>query len=215
MSQETLKRLRLLIPGILILLVFPPLFLPTLDASALWKRVSSTKVLFDSFVAVVIGSLYIILNARRVALKSSLASIDNNIKDKLLETCLPDPVISRKVSRLKQGRTLMHVFYRLVDNDPTLQEKAKRVRFNGLLWSTAADLMTVSALGSVAYTIGFMVTDRVHHLLLMLSLMALFVVAKFGLMPIITRKHIDISNEQLEFIRLYFRTNLCNELKRI
>jgi hypothetical protein len=214
-SQETLKWLRLIIPGILLVFVLPPLFQETLDLASYLERFSSIKVLSDSVAAVVLGALYQVLDLRRFAWRRFLRQVNDNIKDKLLTACSDDDVISPAARQLREGRALMHVFYRLIDKDPTLQEKAKRVRFNGLFWTSIADIATIGAFGAFAYWIAFRVTDRFHQLVVAGALGLVFLVAYFLLMPLVTRRHMDLSNEQLEIITQHFRSDLCADIRTI
>ncbi len=215
MSQETLNRLRIVIPGVLIFFAFPPLFLETLDFTSLAERFSSVDLLRDSIAVIGLGALYRIFKIRRPALWRSLRRIDGNIKDRLLTPCLSDTVVSAAAAKLLSGRTLMDVFYKFVDRDPTLREKAKRVRFNGLLWTSVADVATIGALGAIAYLITFAFTDYFHHVALALALGLIALVAYFLLMPLVTRHHIALSNEQLDFIDQEFRPEVCADIRRI
>lgn len=215
MSQEALKWLRLFVPGVFLFFVLPPLFLETLDWESLVERFSSVDVLRDSVAVVLLGAVYNILNLRRPVLRKSLRRIDNNIKESLMRGCTGDIVISTAAEKLRKGRTLMNVFYRFIDRDPSLQEKAKRVRFNGLLWTSVADAATIGAFGAVTYLVAYGFRDRNHYLAMALGLGMVFLVAYSLLMPLVVRHHIDLSNEQLEFIDQQFRAELCAELKRI
>jgi hypothetical protein len=215
MSQETLKWLRLFVPGVLLFLVLPPLFLETWDVSALAERFASLDLLRDSVVVIVLGALYAVLNLRKPALRSSLLRINDNIKDSMLRSCSGHTDILRAATKLRSGRTLMHVFYKFIDRDPTLQEKAKRVRFNGLIWTSVADIATIGLLGAVTYLIAFGIDDRSHYLGMSLACAMAFLVSYFLLLPLVVRHHIDLSNEQLEFIDQQFRRDLCTELRRI
>jgi len=189
--------------------------LETLDLASLLDRFKSIQILGDSVAVVVLGALYRILDLRRFASRKSLRRVNNNIKDKLLDPCLKDSLISAAAGNLREGRALMHVFYKFIDRDPTLQEKAKRVRFNGLFWSSVADLTTIGAFGALTYWFAFMFTDRFHHLVMELGLGFVFLVAHFLLMPLVTRHHLDLSNEQLEFIVQNSRSELCADIRKL
>ncbi len=215
MSQETLQKLRLLVPGILLFILIPPLFLKTLDVPSFLKTFASLQVLSDSAAAIVLGSLYIILDIRRFAWRKPVNLINDNIKDFLLIACDQDPAVSAAAARLREGRTLMNVFYRFIDRDASLQEKAKRVRFNGLLWSSVADLITIAALGILAYLVAFAVSQRTYQLALAGVLTLVLVIGRFLLMPAVTQRHMQLSNDQLEFMRQNYRTEVCGEIARL
>jgi hypothetical protein len=214
-SLERLKFLRLLIPGVLFFLILPPLFQERIDLTSYLERFSSIKVVSDSMAAILFGALYEILDLRRFAWRRSLRNVNNNIKDRLLAACSEDSTISAAAGWLRKGRTLMNVFYRLVDKDATLREKAKRVYFNGLLWSSVVDVATVGAFGAFVYSIAFRLTDRLDQLIIAVTLGVASVVAYFLLLPQVTDRHLDLSNDQLEIIEQHMRADLCADIRTV
>lgn len=212
-SQSTLKWLRLVVPGIFMLFALTPLFRGTGDLSALARSFLSLETLRNSVPVVLLGALYIIFNLRRFAWRESHRKINDNIKDRLLAPCLHDALIEGANDSLRTGNALMHVFYKLVDRDPSLTEKANRVRFNGLLWSTVADLTTVGTLGALLYLFAFAITDEFHQLLMFALLALVALLAHFILMPVVTRRHIELSDDQLEFIVQHYRADLCADIR--
>ena len=212
MSQETLKRWRILIPGFLWLVVLGPLFLPPFDVQALSDFFLSGNTLGLSVAAVVLGALYYILDGRQLAWRSFLTKIQDNIKDRLLDECGGLSATERE--ELRKGRTLMNQFYLFVDRDPSLIEKAKRVRFNGIFLSSLADCSTIGGIGCVVYLVANLVTHRVDWLAIAVVLGVLFAVSQWVLLPVVTRKHLELSDDQLEFIAQHHGEELCDDLRR-
>lgn len=209
MSQEQLKLLRLFVPGVMLYILLIP---PILDLTTLEER-WSTNLLRYSIPALIFGVIYDIVDARRLAWGGSVRQVNANIKDKLLEPCCEDDEISAATEKLREGRVLLNVFYSLVDNDPSLQEKAKRVRFNGILWSSVADLETVGVMGTIVYLVGYAVTGLRFELAMTIGLALISLVAHFVFVPRYTGRQIRLSNEQLEFIVQKDRAGLCKQIK--
>jgi hypothetical protein len=213
-SLERLTWLRALVPGGLILVLAAPIQASTLDPGGIWARLSMLK-LDDYLPAILIGFLYIALNLRGPVLRTSSRRFDNNIKDRLLSACQQNPLVAANTAKLRKGQTLGHVFFGLVDRDSSLTEKAKRVRFNGLMWTSAADLITLGTIGVVVYLAAAFLTGKSEFLAAMLVIAGVVLVAAFVLMPVVIRRHLSLSNDQLEYIGLRLRKELCSELERI
>jgi hypothetical protein len=149
MDLKTLQRLRIIVPGTMILFLVAPL----LEERLTWSTLVETFTLADNlkrmFAAVVCGAIYYVTDLRSYALRDAYRQIRENVKRRLLEPCLGDPVVAAAADRLREGRILMDsVFYHFVDSNRTLTEKAKRVYFNGLIWSSTADVIALSTVWS-------------------------------------------------------------------
>jgi Flp pilus assembly protein TadB len=130
---------------------------------------------------------------------------------RLIEVSNDDEEVLAVKDRLLKERTLMHVFYHFVDNDESLKDKAKDVRLNGLIWSSIADVIVISAVMLVLYVVGWFTLGRGHYLVMILVLVIAIIVGKVFL-PKITRRHISLSDEQLEMIRLKYKPELRQKI---
>lgn len=201
MEKETLKIWRLLIPGIIILIFFIPWL--TNSKEELFKIDSVFKSFkwTDTFylgVIILLEAIYYAVNARNLVWKPYHTKIQENIKDTLLTSCTIE-LTTKQWYGIKKGRALMNIFYSFVDNNPSLQEKAKGVRFNGLLWSTAIDLTTISCFGGVVYWILSLFTTK-SHLIYVSSFLFIAAIIALAFTKLLTYKHMDLSNQQLEMI---------------
>jgi hypothetical protein len=210
MTLGQLKWFRVLIPGLLIIVLGSQLF-TSLDIAAAWTAASSGPYVV---LAIVAGALYDALDIRAQILKPQVTAVDGNIKRKLLAMCVEDSELARKTAELKGGRPLMHIFYRLVDNDKTLSEKAKLVYFNGLIWSTAADVVVIGFPFALANVASAFFSTRADHLLAALILSGAVLVADIWLLPAATKHHIQISDEQLDYIKLHHADDLCSQIRK-
>lgn len=216
MKLEILKLWRTIIPGIFIFLLY--LLFTTNDVSQLksLNSILSNVSLSDGVyfvVFIVLGVLYYCLNFRNWLWKPYLNKVKDNIKDKLLQP-YADDLLLKDVNFLKEDRKLMNVFYHFIDNDESLKEKAKRVRVNGLIWTSFIDFTIISFLWSIAFFIKHCMninyyTFNIAFLLLFSSIISL------GLVSVITRRHISMSDEQLDMITQKYKEELKKEIDKL
>lgn len=201
MDKETLKKWRLLIPGIIIILFVLPGLTNSKEELFEIDKIFQTLKWTDAFylaLVVILGVIYYSLNMRWIVWKPLNTQVQNNIKDKLLNVCSLKLTASQWYE-IKNGRALMTIFYHFVDNDESLKEKAKGVRFNGLVWSSFIDLSILSFLGAIAYSILSIFTTKTHFVYISLILFFIcFISLAFSWL--MTFRHKSMSNEQLEVI---------------
>lgn len=210
-----LKMLRILIPGLMILLLI--ILLPK-DRFGAFKLITSTKLepwTFPFLLALILGGLYYVLGIRGWFIKESLAEIHSNIKDKLLEPFRNNSLIANKMDKLKRNRTMLHIFYSFIDTNPSLQEKAKNVYLNGLFWTSIVDAVALSLFGGIFYFVIFLSTFAIYYLTVGLILIGVHFLAKFMLLPKITKKHKQLGDEQIEFIHVSLKEELEEKIKKV
>jgi len=216
MDQQTLKTLRLIIPGMLVVIVFLPLFLKGLNPAQVGGTLFRFETLFSIGVVAGIGGLFYVVNLviRRPFFQPQLIPIQENIKEKLLGFCANETLNPTARKHLREGRRLMTVFYHFVDNDESLKEKAKSIRLNGLVMSSIADLMFLLCMAIPVYLVAYWAFRRPHYVVM--GLLCAGVNALCWPMIVTVRKrHIELSDEQLDHIGLYYREELCNTLRMI
>lgn len=201
MSKETLKKWRLLIPGIIIiLLILPGLTDSKEELFEIDKMIKAFKWTDTFYLAVVIllGVIYYSINLRWFVWKPFNTKVQENIKDTILNASN----LSLKASdwyKLKSSRAVITVFYDFVDNNESLTDKSKGVRFNGLIWSSFIDLTILSGLAGFIYSILLIFTSKEHYVYLALMLFCLSYIS-LAFTWLLTYKHKNMSNEQLEVI---------------
>jgi hypothetical protein len=200
----------------MIVLFSSPLGQQTFAFSSFLDSLASLQNVVRGVGAIICGTLYYLLPIRNYFLRGSLAQIHVNIKNRLLEPCLDDPHVAAAEQRLRQDRTIFDVFYPLIDNDATLKERAKGVRLNGLIWTSTADLTAIAMIMALIYWgAALLVEPRPHYL----WLSGVFAVASFlamcCLLPMVTQRHIRLSNEQLDYIQRVLTKELCRRLREL
>ena len=213
MSIVTLQRLRLVIPGIFLLLLL--LFITSESISELIPSFFKLQPEDWQYLVVIIagGALYYILKVRNLVWNPFRKKIDDNIKVTLINP-YAQTLGNEDIEHLIEGRKLMHIFYHFIDNDKSLSEKANRVRFNGLLWTSSIDLTITSAFGSLLFWIKLFILGSSYNLLMAIYLLAIALISYISI-HLLTKKHIDLSNEQLEMICQLYKAPLQAKLDEL
>jgi len=212
MSKETLKILRIIIPGTILTIFLLTLFQKDLTLNSFSTSLNSIQGLLYLVIIFPLGGIYYIANLRKYFFQKPISQIQDNIKIKITKVCNDDPDVQRVKGVLIKDRTLMHIFYYFVDNDESLKEKAKSVRLNGLFLSSLADLAVISLVMIATYVVAFLIIRNTQYLLLTVFATIAFVLSKFWWLPKIAKRHISLSDEQLEFIQLNYNDKIRQKL---
>lgn len=208
MERKTLKFLRILIPGLI--LIFE--FLPMLGELKLNYKIGEGWFTYSFLIipALVIGAIYQMCDVRFTVTNISHRKIDLNITSSLLKiynkTLTQDEHNYLKLKRLK------HIFYNIIDNDSSLSAKSQLVYFNGILWTSTADLFILSIFSSVIYfVLGYWVlgSDFIWQTGLIFAGLAAF---SFCLHMLSIIKHYKLSNDQIEYIETHFKADLTKKV---
>jgi len=212
MSKATLQSVRMIVPGIILFVAMLPLLQSTTFGSTLIPSLGALEAVKYLLVVAPLGALYYASGLRWLALSKAKQEIDDNVKTRLLAPFCDEPQIAGFAQQLREGNTLLHLFFHIVDNDESLKEKAKDVYFNGAIWSSAGDLAVLAYPLALLYAGAFVVTW--HTLLLVISfLMAgIGLIAFLWLLPALTSRQIALSNDQIDYVLLRCRQTLRNGL---
>jgi hypothetical protein len=201
MNKETLKKWRIFIPGIITVLLIRFGLTNSKEEFFTIFKISKTLELNNFFYILPVlffGIIYYALNVRWIVWKPFNFQVQENIKNKILNTSNLK-LLSSQWFGLKKDRALMNIFYSFVDNNESLKEKSKVVIFNGLIWSSFIDLSVLSCLSALSFSIISIFTSKSHHIYLSWIFFNIcFVSLVFT--SLLTFRHIKLSNEQLEII---------------
>jgi hypothetical protein len=218
MTLDLQKYLRLMLPGVFLygLLV---VFCSTtnwceLAIPASWEE--ATKLV----TAVVLGALYSFTGLRKLSNGPYHLDVNQNIIDRLT---LPFKGDVYGVQDIKWP-VLKDVFYYFIDRDETLKTRASIIRFNGLLWTSAADLRAAAMLGIFLLS-GSAVCSKYSSILNLATLkfeearigvpiflLSILFVATFWASYRLTKKHKDLGADQCSYILLHYRDDLKTKL---
>ena len=217
MKKETLKLYRILVPGIFLFIFSLPLVQSNWVFTNSIFKIDNSEVNFWGYIILIIflGVLYYLIDIRRFFLVDSLEKIQANIRFRLLSLCLEDQEISNNLMKLLNNKKILLVFYNIIDNDSSLKSKLMDVYLNGLIWSSIADLIAIGIFYSIIYVIFYWIGDDANYLFYSTIMGLISLISAFIFLPLITKKHIAKSNDQLDHISIYYKKEICEQVKRI
>lgn len=211
MSITTLKTLRLIIPGLMILFVI--FTIQNEDLSDLSETLHGVDLSKDNFifyvVPFVLGVIYYALQFRNLFFAKPLDIIQGNIRGRLVSEFDNDGCISHYSNSLKGNDKVIQVFYGFVDSNESLKEKSNNVRANGVILSSFADACVISIFAGVVYLLLLILHFSLYYVVLCIFSGLIFGTSYFLFLPNTTRIHLDYSDSQIDFII----TNLREELR--
>ena len=210
MERKTLKFLRLLVPGLTLILEFLPLFqLNEIEINIGGGWLSYSLLIIP---ALVIGTIYHMLDIRHFITNYSHRKIDLNITSALLK--IYNKEVDQDQLNMLKNRRLKHIFYNLVDNDNSLTAKGQLVYFNGLLWTSTADVFLLSIFSSIIYIIAGLTLNSSEIWMIGILLAGVGLISL--LLHILTIfRHFNLSNDQLEYIETHYRQDLITKIDAV
>lgn len=211
MSIRMLRFLRLVIPGFMILVIM--LTIQNENLLELGEELQgidlSRKNIIFYIVPIILGTIYYALRSRNLFFKKPIHIIQENIRVRLISDFNNDPDISPYSDRLRENSKIIQIFYRFVDSDPSLTEKANNVRANGVILSSFADACVISIFAILLYVALIIFSFSLYYLFLLILSVIVFISSYFLFLPSTTKIHLDYSNSQIDFII----TNIHGELR--
>lgn len=210
MDVSNLKRLRKVVPGTAFLFFCIPAYQYfASEVFSLSEAAEFTLKSYGSVLAFLIGTFFSSLEIRKTRNGKTHAEIIENLKSQLLEHGLTKEVEEEKLKEIKDSKQLMHVFYHFVDKDPSLKEKSKLVKDNGLTWSSTADIAILSMLFSWFYLLLILLFGPIDLFVAAGLLIGLIgFIAGQWLHPISVRKHKKLGDDQIQVIVTIYNDEL-------
>ncbi len=206
MSMNVLKWSRFVAPAVVFFLFYSILG----KLTGLWSPIEMPKYEEDfySITILIIGLLYYILPIREFSNSYYSKKVNNNIVNEFVRisgiTCNVDDFGWKKIRS---------IYYYIIDKNKTLEKKASRAHFNGLFWTILADVCAFSAIfGVICMLLFYLDIDG--------SLVSYFVflltyVLSFPASSLITDRHIEIANEQLEVIENFEQEKVRMKMEEV
>lgn len=222
MELSTLKRYRKIVPGLLsVFFSAPLLFVYAPEVLNYEANGNFEERLVGTLITVVIfsiGTLFDNFKWRGNRLKHSADQINYNIKSRLIDISTADLSISNQEKEAllaNSDRRLMRVFYRIVDNDNSLQEQSKIVKDNGAFWTSSADVALLSLVFTIIYFLLALIdsANSIFFMIFGLLIGLLGLVSGLIIHPKVTKSHIKLSNEQLDTIAQFHTKEVVELIK--
>lgn len=208
MEQGTLKYLRVLIPGLIFLLGFYPIY--DKYYSDLYK-ITSIDFSYLTLLSIIAGAIYYQLNLQHIITRPSHIFITKNIRTNLISISGLTLTPAQK-KKVKEERKYMHVFYHLLDKDESLKRKTANVYFNGIFWTSTADSFLINIVFYFLYKYRLSDIPKSTEYSKMFLILA---IASIVLHIISVIKHINLSNDQLGYIRTHYQSDVNTKLNAI
>jgi hypothetical protein len=214
MSKETQHTMRIVVPGMLIVLLLAILKNPHLDVMKVAIDLDASDLAVGSAVIAAFGAIYYVFDFRSRGLDPFWAEIDTAIKARLL-SILPagDTVTNEERNQLMKDQTLLNAFFGVVDNDETLKVRGESVRLNGVIVTSIGDAALVSIVGSILQMVLYFETSEGIRLNWAFGLACFFFVCQYLLLPLAIKKHKKLSDAQLTYIDAHLREEVCKKLR--
>ncbi len=200
MDLNTLKKTRLLYPGFLTI-VLAIVWLLENDNSKMKDLVlNSVRLRFETVVSVLIllvGVVYYALGIRSIIWKPAMKKVTDNINRRLLSIAGLEPSI--QLSRSQKSSLENSVFYHFIDNDQSLTIKSANIKENGCLLSCTVDTMLLLTFYILILALVAVITNTVLSISFWVAAIIDFVT--IPIFYLLLKKHIALSNVQLEVIR--------------
>ena len=192
MPIETLKLIRFIAPPVIIL-AFASTLGAYLGAWEIAIPTSKDDMLF-SLNVLIPGLIYYCTPIRSRINQRFFDMVSENLCEGLIRISQlpPNPKFSWK--------NLRGIFFSFVDSDPSLKTKAKLAYANGAAWTTLADIRAIS-FWFMVISVLFCYLGEIKGLFAAATCLIIIGVSYFGSLQI-TKRHMDIGNEQLEIIQL-------------
>lgn len=216
MSNTTQKYLRFIIPGMLGYFALYYVCRTCDFCSIGWPTKFDEVMKLTS--VLLIAFLYEFSNLRKLSNGIPFFRVNAGIMQKL-----KGPFIEED-DRIKEINwdEFQDVYYPIIDNDETLKLRSENIRFNGTLWTSAADLRAVATIGLLVVALffvvlrlglydGFFESELLKSALIFLA----FVLISLPMSWVLTNRHREMVSRQCNYILLHKREDLEKGLKDI
>jgi hypothetical protein len=152
----------MLVPGVMLFFALYP-FAIALDPTLGWSELLKIDLRTGMYLLIVmtLGLAYNYLSLREVSNEKYHSEVNVNLRKQALRA-LPS---EERVLDLYKWKDVRSIFYHFVDKDPSLEKQASRAYWNGLAWTSFADLRAISFIFMLIYTLcGFFLDSRIFPL---------------------------------------------------
>ena len=169
-----------------------------------------------TLLAFVVGVPYELFDLRALASNFTWARVKRNLDRRLVDAY--NGAMTSEQRDALEGPPLHAIFYELLDSNDSLKSKAVGVRWSGFRVTLLADIVVLSQVAAPAcLALGF-VTEKAAHFSWALGVAIAWAIFDSLLLPRSLEKHLQLSNEQVDFIvhvqrqklRELIDSTLCN-----
>ncbi|PPC77912.1 hypothetical protein C4K68_07655 [Pokkaliibacter plantistimulans] len=211
MELTTLKYMRKIVPGTLLIFFGAPFYMFFFDDSI--NMDSSLKFVLDGYgvtLAAILGFIYDGTDLRKLRLSAGQNAIKLFIAEKIIAGL---GVSVRKGKIKKNMRSIMSIYYDLIDHDDSLKEKSLIIKDNGLFWTSSADTALIGCFYAWIYALlGYYYDNTLLFLLPGLLIGCIAFLSGNFLYPKSIEKHMSVVDDQIALMLEKYNTDLNRRL---
>ncbi len=205
MTHTTLKKIRGLYPGIFALIYMA--ICGHYKASPVNIKIGDIEI--NQFIIILLfGFVYNAFDCRNIIWDPLMERVRDNIINRMI-----------KIAKMKRPKTLtdqqrksiFNLFYHYVDSDRTLTVKSRNVMFNGAFFSCAVDTIILSAVVIIVEVLSRIFSKTALTGSFWRVLIIIIAICAF-LCFILFKKHLALSNDQLDYIKDYYSEDCSQHL---
>jgi hypothetical protein len=212
MEQKTLKLLRIIVPGLVLILAMFPLLLSFAAVKSSFIQYQSLIIAFLLQIEIVLGVFYHILDFRGKHWRKDLDIIHTHIKRRIIEILSREPGFDTKRAENVSDKKYLNVHYKLIDKDESLKFKGQLVFLNGVIFTSLIDLRVILLPLSAVYFLLFLFRNLiVYPITAMVFLIIVLLV--WPLRRLVRKRHLKLIDDQIDFYNQYYHEELLELVK--
>lgn len=203
---------RIIVPGMMMIVIFRSLKNPEMAPWDFELVPDSKSALF--LLAFVLGYFYHASDIRKtLSLRWYWHRTDNFIRDKLVSLAESDGIANANELPL---RSIMQVFWNLVDNDKTLSYRSQMLRLNGIFVSSAADLTIFSSVCALCHLACiFLSQTKSPRVIWFVTSLCAAIISQWLIVPWLISRHFRLQDDQLLYVETHKREEVRSQLANL
>ncbi len=157
MEQKTLSQLRLIIPGIFAIIIGTSYYFTITNKS--FQEVYFTEYLIPFLIAIGFIALFSLTKIRFLISNYFQKKFKLIIKNQIVKSYTKG-LTKKQKQYLYKNNTLKNVVFKIIENNESLKKKLTHSFFNGLIWTSIADLLIISFLFSFVYFLSIIIFEE-------------------------------------------------------
>lgn len=217
MELKDLHRWRFWMPGMLALGVCIILLL--FDARGTFAA-TLTPSQFSLVIPLILSVFYSVFGMRHRFYPDLFRRVDDEIERRVFEL-RPDHIQETDFDLYHANNVLLNIFWTQVDAEKSLEKKSLGIMQNGLIVTSLADSVAIFSMGAV-FGVAYVYWKSAHSASFRIETLGgsvifatLALLSQFVLLPRSIQTHLDLSNEQLNYIAQYCRSSVTEHISEL
>lgn len=213
MEQTTLKFLRIIVPGLAIILASFPFLFSTETIRIGLVAYQSIFLAFLLQLEILFGVFYHIIDFRSKHWKIDLAIIHEHIKQKIIEGVRKEAGFDSAKASSMESKKYLNVHYEIIDSIPSMKYKKQQVFLNGAIFTSLIDIRVISLPAALFYLVmAAIFSSEVYYITFFVLI--LFAIVVWPLRLMVRNRHLKLIDEQIDFYIQNSRSKVFEVLEK-